>query len=422
MMEYVSYVLNDDDCDDRSSSCGDNCGTYYKDEDGDMCQVNGTCGGGAKTVDCDDGNPCTDDTCDTVLGCRYAPNTAPCEDGDACTVPDVCSGGVCAGGPPVSCDDGNLCTDDSCEPAVGCVYRNNSHPCAVDDNECTDDICSGGACAHPYLAPNTSCGDRILDDCTLPDTCDGSGHCLSNDRDDGEPCTEDGDPCTEDVCISGECENLSLPDTDGDGVCDAVDNCPDIGNPGQDNSDGDSAGNACDSCPDDPTITEGPCGPSGLRVLKRWENTPPSNPDTFMRPQFNIINEGDTDIYLDNLTLRYWYTVDTGFSSQVLQCWWANWGCSYIVTSPEYKVFHPVVPPREGADYYMELSFTENRTLFVGWETGTMQLGIHKEPSYPNYILSNDYSFDFMTDWVEAKDVTLYYNGELVWGREPAVL
>jgi len=44
----------------------------------------------------------------------------------------------------------------------------------------------------------------------------------------------DRNPCTDDVCLpSGECANTSLPDTDGDGVCDAVDNCASIGNPDQ---------------------------------------------------------------------------------------------------------------------------------------------------------------------------------------------
>jgi len=38
-------------------------------------------------------------------------------------------------------------------------------------------------------------------------------------------------------------------DTDGDEVCDNVDNCPAISNPGQDDSDDDGAGDPCDNCP-----------------------------------------------------------------------------------------------------------------------------------------------------------------------------
>src|SRR6185436_12843582 len=49
----------------------------------------------------------------------------PCDDGDACTTNDECSGGACAGGPPLDCDDLNACTDDSCSSATGCVNTSN---------------------------------------------------------------------------------------------------------------------------------------------------------------------------------------------------------------------------------------------------------------------------------------------------------
>ena len=50
------------------------------------------------------------------------------------------------------------------------------------------------------------------------------------------------------------------PDRDGDGVPDAIDNCPDTPNPDQADSDGDGAGDACDTPPDTtpPVITFGP--------------------------------------------------------------------------------------------------------------------------------------------------------------------
>src|SRR5262245_34119510 len=47
---------------------------------------------------CDDGNPCTDDLCDPTLGCVHFNNNNPCSDGNACTANDVCSGGACVGG------------------------------------------------------------------------------------------------------------------------------------------------------------------------------------------------------------------------------------------------------------------------------------------------------------------------------------
>jgi len=50
-------------------------------------------------------------------------------------------------------------------------------------------------------------------------------------------------------------------DSDGDGVPDDQDNCPDIANADQTNGDGDGAGDACDGCPDDAAkIDAGVCG------------------------------------------------------------------------------------------------------------------------------------------------------------------
>ena len=48
---------------------------------------------------------------------------------------------------------------------------------------------------------------------------------------------------------SGVPLNCSAPDTDGDGVADANDNCPLFANPGQQDADADRVGDACDNCP-----------------------------------------------------------------------------------------------------------------------------------------------------------------------------
>ena len=50
-------------------------------------------------------------------------------------------------------------------------------------------------------------------------------------------------------------------DTDGDGVCDDVDNCPATYNPNQADADSDGVGDVCDQCPNDPAKTSpGACG------------------------------------------------------------------------------------------------------------------------------------------------------------------
>jgi hypothetical protein len=62
-------------------------------------------------------------------------------------------------------------------------------------------------------------------------------------------------------------------DSDGDGVCDNVDNCPGVPNPGQGDQDGDGAGDACDACPTGPDS-------DGDAVCDSSDNCPAqANPD-----------------------------------------------------------------------------------------------------------------------------------------------
>ena len=83
-------------------------------------------GGGAAL--CVDGNACTGDVCGGIAGCSHpaAADGTACDDANACTTVDVCAGGICVGNTPRTCDDGNVCTDDSCDPASGCVHAANT--------------------------------------------------------------------------------------------------------------------------------------------------------------------------------------------------------------------------------------------------------------------------------------------------------
>ena len=76
----------------------------------------------------------------------------------------------------------------------------------------------------------------------------------------GEVCRPAAGPCdAAESCdgASADCPaDVGLPDGDGDGVCDAQDDCPLVADPGQEDDDGDGRGNACDPCTNVvPTIT-----------------------------------------------------------------------------------------------------------------------------------------------------------------------
>jgi len=63
-----------------------------------------------------------------------------CDDQNACTASDTCDTGSCTG-TPIDCDDGEQCTVDSCDSLTGCNFE----PVA-DGTPCTGGTCNSGVC------------------------------------------------------------------------------------------------------------------------------------------------------------------------------------------------------------------------------------------------------------------------------------
>ena len=87
------------------------------------CAANGSAF--AAPVLCDDGSPCTTDTCDTSAGCKFTPQvdgTVCGGDGALCGALATCQAGKCVPKQAAGCDDGNVCTADVCDPKTGCVH------------------------------------------------------------------------------------------------------------------------------------------------------------------------------------------------------------------------------------------------------------------------------------------------------------
>ena len=111
-------------------------------------------------LDCNDGDPCTDDSCAPASGCVHASNTAPCNDGSACTIADACVGGKCAAGAPKVCDDGNACTDDACAASTGCTHSSVN---CDDGDPCTTDSCNPvSSCTHQFQVAE-GCNAPLVD-------------------------------------------------------------------------------------------------------------------------------------------------------------------------------------------------------------------------------------------------------------------
>jgi hypothetical protein len=174
------------------------CNPGYEDDGMGNCELSAGC---TSNTDCDDGNPCTDDSCNLVSGaCSSVPNPGnTCSDSNLCTIDDMCTvDGSCVG-TTKDCSDGNECTEDSCSAGTGeCV--NSPAP--------LNEPCDGGN-----------------------GICDGAGICV------GAECTvdadcDDGKACSQDICNAGYCENPIESDTtlcrQANGDCDAAEYCDGI--------------------------------------------------------------------------------------------------------------------------------------------------------------------------------------------------
>lgn len=169
-------------------------------------------------ADCVDGNICTEDSCSANTGnCVNTPMPGEnCGAGDICNgIPTCDAAGVCVT-TPVDCDDGNLCTEDSCDPDTG-TCGNGPVVCGQNDNVCTVAVCSlaTGECIE-----DPQSGNACLKTCFEPGVC-ADGTCeLGPPVDCG-----DGDQCTFDSCDpdSGACVNTISWGT----ICDISDpgNC-----------------------------------------------------------------------------------------------------------------------------------------------------------------------------------------------------
>jgi hypothetical protein len=237
------------DCDDGNDCTDESCdpasGCVYANntancEDGNLCTrgdvcSNGFCQPGSGALDCGDNEPCTDDSCDPALGCMNVANTLPCDDADACTIGDICASGTCRGGGPKDCSDGNDCTDDGCISADGtCTHTNNTAACD-DGDVCTmNDTCGNGQCIGEMT--------DLDDDGWYPLACTGGFDCDDTDEN-INPGVFEG-PWTDAICTDGV-------DNDCDGKTDALDEgCFDCGsdpNPDQLCNDGNVC-NGAETC------------------------------------------------------------------------------------------------------------------------------------------------------------------------------
>ncbi|MEF2964533.1 endo-1,4-beta-xylanase [Paenibacillus sp. M1] len=173
-----------------------------------------------------------------------------------------------------------------------------------------------------------------------------------------------------------------------------------------------AAGESANSAQVSATPKEGTT-PVGDLVLQ-YKAGDTNTSDNQMKPFFNIKNNGGSAVNLSELTIRYWYSID-GEKPLSFYCDYAAVGSSNV-NGRHVKM----AEGKTGADYYLEVSFGPSAgSIAAGGSTGDIQTRSHKG-DWSNFNEANDYSFDATKTSYTAWDrVTLYRNGQLIWGTEP---
>jgi endoglucanase len=95
------------------------------------------------------------------------------------------------------------------------------------------------------------------------------------------------------------------------------------------------------------TTAAGSPVPTGL--VAQYRNNDPSGPnDNQIEPGLSLVNHGSAAVSLTGVTLRYWFTGDSGASTYSTWCDYAQFGCANLT---ERVV--ALASPRTGADRYL---------------------------------------------------------------------
>jgi len=158
-----------DFCNEETDECEHSPDDDFCD-DGKFCNGAETCDPASGCLpgtapDCSDNIDCTIDFCNEETDrCEHSPDDDFCDDYDVCNGIEICDpASGCLPGTSLDCDDKDPCTIDSCDPIEGCIHT------AIDCDDgdpCTIDECINGRCVHTQI-PGCGC------DCSAyaPDIC-----------------------------------------------------------------------------------------------------------------------------------------------------------------------------------------------------------------------------------------------------------
>lgn len=130
-------------------------------------------------------------------------------------------------------------------------------------------------------------------------------------------------------------------------------------------------------------------------------------------PRIRLFNTGDKNVKLSDVKLRYYYTID-GEKSQNFWCDWSTIGSGNVTGT-----FIKLPTAKTGADYYLEIGFTQSAGELAAGASIEVQVRFSKT-DWSNYTQTGDYSFaGTVNNYADWSKITGYITNNLKWGIEP---
>jgi len=132
-----------------------------------------------------------------------------------------------------------------------------------------------------------------------------------------------------------------------------------------------------------------------------------------IKPEFKIINEGNTAVAWKELTVRYWFTAEN-YSDIAAWIDYAQLGNNNVTSK-----YVSLAQPAQGALGYIEYSFKNLNTMLAALSnSGSIQSRFNNK-DYAVFNESDDHSYKGGSAYSFNDRMTIYRNGVLIWGTEP---
>jgi fibronectin type 3 domain-containing protein len=155
--------------------------------------------------------------------------------------------------------------------------------------------------------------------------------------------------------------------------------------------------------------------PLNLNILyQNGDNGQMSN--TLIKPYIKVVNQDSVAIPYSELTARYWFTAENYAGINT----WIDY--ALLGASKVKMKYIPLAQPQDGAYGYVEYSFVATAGILkAGANSGAIQSRL-ANVDWAILNETDDYSYKASTSYTANDHITLYRNGLLVYGAEPAAV